>query len=112
MTNALYIALTFKLRTLSSPERAAQTRAIEREDLEKSMAQVVDSADVDLRLPFAERLWSEPVWEFNVAALKTLALEHVSTSPERWVFRKGHRGSSGRAADGVHLGHHFAEIPP
>lgn len=85
---------------------------VEREDLEKSMAQVVGSADVDLLLPFAERLWSELVWEFNVAALKTLALEHVSTSPELWVFRKGHRGSSGRAADGVHLGHHFAEIPP
>ena len=84
---------------------------VEREDLEKSMAQVVGSADVDLLLPLAERLWSEPVWEFNVATLRTLALEHVSMSSELWVFRKGHRGSSGRAADGVHLGHHFAEMP-
>ena len=43
---------------------------------------------MDLLLPFAERFWSEPVWEFRVAALKTLTLEHVSTSPELWVFVK------------------------
>jgi hypothetical protein len=59
-----------------------------REDLEKSVAQVVGSADVGSLLPFAERFWSEPVWEFRGAALKTLALEHVSTSPELWVFVK------------------------
>jgi len=59
-----------------------------REDLEKSVAQVVGSADEDSLLSFAERLWSEPVWEFRGAALKALALEHVSTSPKIWVFVK------------------------
>ena len=61
---------------------------VAREDLEKSVAQVVGSADEDSLLSFAERLWSEPVWEFRGAALKALALEHVSTSPELWVFVK------------------------
>ena len=66
MTNALFVELTFKLRKLSPRERAAQTNAaensrwddlgIEREDLEKSVAQVVGDADVDLLLLFAERL--------------------------------------------------------
>ena len=59
-----------------------------REDLEKSVAQVVGSADVDSLLPFAERFWSQSIWEFRVATLKTLVLVHVSTSPELWVFVK------------------------
>ena len=56
MTNAFYVALTFKLRTLGSAERAEATKAaedspwehlgVDREDLEKSVAQVAGSADV------------------------------------------------------------------
>lgn len=79
MTNAFFVELTFKLRTLSPRERAAQTNAaensrwddlgIEREDLEKSVAEVVGDADEDLLLLFAERLWNELVWEFKISAL-------------------------------------------
>ena len=71
MTNAFYVALKFKLRTLSSRECAAQMKAtedspwehlgVEREDLKKSVAQVAGSADVDSLAPFVERLWNEPV---------------------------------------------------
>ena len=59
-----------------------------REDLENSIAQVAGSADVVSLVPFAERFWSESIWEFRVASLKTLVLLHVSTSPELWVLVK------------------------
>lgn len=116
MTNAFYVALTFKLRTMGSAERAAQTKAaedspwdhlgVEREDLEKSVTQVAGTADIDLLLPFAQRLWNEPVWEFKVAALKTLALDHVSTSPELWDFVK----STSSQVDGPRLAYNLAAI--
>ena len=61
---------------------------IAREDLENSIAQVAGSADVVSLVPFAERFWSESVWEFGVANLNTLALVHVSRLPELWVFVK------------------------
>lgn len=116
MTNAFYVALTFKLRTMGLAERAAATKAaedspwehlgVEREDLEKAVAQVAGKADVDLLLPFAQRLWNEPVWEFKVAALKTLAPEHVSTSPELWDFVR----ATATQVDGPRLAHNLAPV--
>jgi len=116
MTNAFYVALTFKLRTLGSAERAAATKAdedspwehlgVEREDLDKAVGQVAGSADVEMLLPFAQRLWNEPVWEFKVAALKTLALDHVSTTPELWKFVL----SAARQVDGPRLAYNLALV--
>lgn len=116
MTNAFYVALTFKLRTMGSAERAQATKAaedspwehlgVEREDLEKAVTQVAGAADIELLLPFAQRLWNEPVWEFKVAALKTLALEHVSANPELWDFVK----AVARQVDGPRLAHNLAPV--
>ena len=61
---------------------------VAREDLEKSLPHVAFSADVDWLLPFAERFWSESIWEFRGAVLNTLALVLVSMSSELWVFVK------------------------
>ena len=116
MTNAFYVALTFKLRTMGSVDRAAATKAaedspwehlgVDREDLEKAVAQVVGTADLEMVLPFAQRLWNEPVWEFKVAALKTLALEHVSTSPELWTFVR----DAARQVDGPRLAYNLGSV--
>ena len=96
MTNAFYVALTFKLRTLGSRDRAAADKAAEDspwehlgvspEDLGKAVGQVVGDADIDVLLPFAQRLWNEPVWEFKLAGLKALALGHVGASDALWAF--------------------------
>jgi len=96
MTNAFYVALTFKLRTMGSLDRAESDKAryesawdhlgVSDEDLNKAVKNVVGTADTDVLLPFAERLWNEPVWEFKVAGLRALALEHVDASDDLWKF--------------------------
>ena len=96
MTNAFYVALTFKLRTLGSRVRAAEVKAREesswehlgvpREDMAKAVKAVVGQADIDVLMPFAQRLWNEPVWELKIAALSMMNLEHVSVNGELWRF--------------------------
>jgi|GEM_PF-2158064 len=116
MTNAFYVALTFKLRTMSSRERAEKIKAteaspwehlgVERENLDKAVAQVVGTAGVDLLLPFAQRLWNEPVWEFKISALKMLTLDHVEASPEMWRFVLDTAGQ----VDGPRLAAHLSDV--
>jgi len=98
MTNAFYVALTFKLRTMGSKERAERHKldygspwdhlGVADEDLDKAVKTVVGAANVDLLLPFSERLWNEPIWEFKIAGLRALTLDHVEATDGLWDFVK------------------------